>query len=313
MNRFIGLQRWSWSILVASALAFAIGGCSGDDGRDGEPGPQGPPGADGAPGPEGPTGPGASITPLESCSVCHDDGSFASAPEAHALAPIEAVSNVAFAVAGGDLQVTFDLEADGALATDYDSMQRGYRTDGLTRTDICGAPSRSDPCDPAQLTLTNNGGGNYTVTVLGGAADAGTDSRYLFRVGAGSDRETRVYFYGDFPASPFTTPVVGADACTACHGPEGIDVHGGYYAAVDGAEPCLTCHGVDTVPLPAATAYGKLASPHWRRRQARVRAGLPEVRARLPQVLTCCGFLGRKFPGQPIEKTLHCLLLRGNR
>ena len=97
------------------------------------------------------------------------------------LPPIEAVSNVSFQVVGADLQVTFDLEADGVLATNYDSMQRGYRTDGATRTNICGNASRSDPCDPAQLTLTNNGGGNYTVTVIGGAADAGTDSRYLFR------------------------------------------------------------------------------------------------------------------------------------
>ena len=256
MNRFDHFRRWAWSILVVGAMAFALGGCSGDDGKDGADGAPGPQGPEGPEGPAGPAGPGASITPLESCAVCHDDGSFASAPEAHALAPIEAVSNVGFAVVGADLQVTFDLEADGVTATDYDSVQRGYRTDGLTQTDICNAPSRNDPCDAGSIFLTNNGGGNYTLTVLGGAADAGIDSRYLFRVGAGSDRDTRVYFYGDFPASPFATPVVGADACTACHGPEGIDVHGGYYAATDGAEPCLTCHGVDDVPSLAAVSHG---------------------------------------------------------
>ncbi len=255
MNRFDHFKRWAWSILVVSAMAFALGGCSGDDGRNGADGAPGPAGPTGPTGPEGPTGPGASITPLESCSVCHDDGSFASAPDAHALGPIEAVSNIAFAVNGGDLEVTFDLEADGVLATNYDSMQRGYRTDGTTRTNICGNVTRSDPCDPAQLTLTNNGGGSYTVTVIGGAAQQAINNRYLFRVGAGSDRETRVYFYGDFPASPVATPVVGADACTACHGPEGIDVHGGYYAAVDGAEPCLVCHGVD-VPSLADVTHG---------------------------------------------------------
>jgi OmcA/MtrC family decaheme c-type cytochrome len=167
------------------------------------------------------------------------------------------VSNVTFAVNGADLDVTFDLAADGVVAMNYDSMQRGYRTDGLTRTNICGNASRSDPCDPALLTLTNNGGGNYTVKVLGGATEAATNNRYLFRVGAGDDRDTRVYFFGDFPATPaeIAPPVVSAESCAACHGPEGIDVHGGYYAAVDGAEPCLVCHGVD-VPSLGAVAHG---------------------------------------------------------
>ncbi|MDJ0794318.1 MAG: cytochrome c3 family protein [Woeseiaceae bacterium] len=250
MNRIHTFMRWAWSFLVVFTLAFAMSGCEGDDGAAGPAGPTGATGAGGPPGPAGPPGANAPVTPLESCAVCHDDDSFASAPDAHALPQIETVSGVSFAVNGADLDVTFDLEVDGVPQTNYDSMQRGYRTDGTTRTNICGNVSRSDPCDPGLLTLTNNGGGNYTVTVIGGAADAGTDSRYLFRVGAGSDRETRVYFYGDFPASPLAAAAaVSAEACTNCHGPEGIDVHGGYYAAVDGAEPCLTCHGVDVVGL----------------------------------------------------------------
>ena len=112
------------------------------------------------------------MTPLESCGVCHSDGSANSATAAHALPPIEAVSNVTFAVNVADLDVTFDLAADGVPAMNYDSMQRGYRTDGTVRTNICGNASFSDPCDPALLTLTNNGGGNYTIKVLGGAAEA---------------------------------------------------------------------------------------------------------------------------------------------
>ena len=142
-----------------------------------------------------------------------------------------------------------ELVADGVLTEGYDQVQRGYRNDGGTRTDVCNAPSRSDPCDPASMTLTDNGNGNYTIKVLGEAAAAAINNRWLFRVGAGSDRETRVYFYADTPASPFpadVSPVAhSAEACAACHGPEGIDVHGGYYAAVDGGEPCLVCHGSD--------------------------------------------------------------------
>jgi OmcA/MtrC family decaheme c-type cytochrome len=201
------------------------------------------------------------VIPLESCAVCHDDGSFASAKAVHALDPIEAVSNVAFAVNGADLDVTFDLAADEVAAMNYDSLQRGYRTDGATRTNICGNASFADPCDPAQLTLTNNGGGNYTIKVLGGATIDGVgadtlDNRYLFRVGVGSDRETRVYLWGDFSASPVEDLVISAAACNACHGPEGIDVHGGYFVADDGGEPCLTCHGVGTTPSLMTVVHG---------------------------------------------------------
>ncbi len=223
------------------AAGFALSGCEGDDGDDGRDGADGAAGLacwdlneNGVPDlpdedlngdgvvdvldcnalANPPPGGGAPLA-VESCAVCHGSGSFADAAAGHALPPIESVSNVSFAVNGADLDVTFDLEADGSAAEGYDQVQRGYRNNGGTRTDICDAPSRGDPCDPGSLFLTDNGGGNYTVTVIGGAAEAATDNRYLFRVGAGDDRETRVYFYGDFPASPFEPVVVTAEACYA--------------------------------------------------------------------------------------------------
>ncbi|NND46515.1 MAG: hypothetical protein HKN55_02510, partial [Woeseiaceae bacterium] len=211
MIKFNVLFRLCWTFLVALTLTLGLAACEGDDGAAGAAGAAGTPGADGSDGvacwdlngngtgdPDEDTngdgvfdakdcaGTSASATPLESCGVCHDEGSIADAGAAHALPPIESVSNVAFAVNGADLDVTFDVAADGVLATNYDSMQRGYRTDGLTRTDVCGAPGFGEPgfgapCDPALITLTNNGGGNYTIKVLGGAAAAATDHRYLFR------------------------------------------------------------------------------------------------------------------------------------
>jgi OmcA/MtrC family decaheme c-type cytochrome len=231
-------------------LALALGACSGDDGRDGADGVNGVNGVDGVDGVDGEDAV-VNTTPLESCGVCHSDGSFASAPAAHELPPIEDVSNITFAVNGADLDVTFDLAADGVPAMNYDQIQRGYRTDGTVRTTIVD-----------DLTLTNNGGGNYTITIAGGAAEAANDNRYLFRVAAGDDRETRVYFYGDFAASPFEALVVSAEACINCHGPEGIGIHGGYYAADDGGEPCLTCHGVDGVPSLSDVSHG-LHSSIW--------------------------------------------------
>lgn len=236
MSRFNGFLRWALSIIIVCTLAFALGGCEGSDGAAGAAGAAGAPGAPGGDGPPGPTGPSVSVTPLESCGVCHDEGSFASAPAHHALPQIESVSNVAFAVNGADMDVSFDLEVDEAPGLGYDAIQRGYRNDGTVRTSITDDLS----------TLTEIGGGSYTFTIIGGAAQAAIDNRYLFRVAAGEDRETRVYFFGDFPASPLETPQVSAAACTNCHGPEGIDVHGGYFAATDGAEPCLVCHGADS-------------------------------------------------------------------
>ncbi|MEJ2523807.1 MAG: cytochrome c3 family protein [Gammaproteobacteria bacterium] len=260
--------RWTLVMTaVAMATAFTLAGCDGDDGRDGLPGGAGDPGlacwdlnengikdfpdedtnGDGVIDVldcRGTDGTAGLTKPVEACAVCHSEGSIGDAVASHALPPIEAVSNVAFAVNGDDLDVTFDLAVDGSAADYYDQIQRGYRTDGTTRITIVDS-----------LTLTNNGGGSYTITVAGGAADAATDSRYLFRVAAGDDRETRVYFYGDFPASPFEPTAVTAEACTNCHGPEGIDIHGGYYAATDGGEPCLVCHGVDDVPILGAVAH----------------------------------------------------------
>jgi OmcA/MtrC family decaheme c-type cytochrome len=138
-------------------------------------------------------------------------------------------------VDGADLDVSFDLEVDDAPGLGYDTIQRGYRTDGAVRTTIVDDLSA----------LTAIGGGSYTFTIIGGAAQAAIDNRYLFRVAAGEERATRVYFYGDFPASPVETLEISAAACNNCHGPEGIHVHGGYFAAEEGGEPCLTCHGVE--------------------------------------------------------------------
>jgi len=209
MNRFDGLLRWGWSILVVCTLAFALGGCEGDDGTDGAMGAMGATGAtggDGADGADGPPGPGASVIPLESCGVCHDEGSFASAPAHHALDPIESVSNVEFEVSDDDLIVYFDLERDGTATAGYNTIQRGYRTDGVDRISI----------DVATLSdLTDNGDGSYSFTIPDGNLVAG-DNRYMFRVAAGDDQSLRLMSPPRCPqrAAP-TVTVRKASASTA--------------------------------------------------------------------------------------------------
>ncbi len=263
MRQFNVLFRWGWTFLLVVTLGLA--GCDGDDGAAGV---AGAPGGPGPAGPAGPPGPGASVTPLESCAVCHDAASIADAAVAHALPPIEAVSGVTLADVGGDLVVNFSLAVDGALNEDYDAVQRAYFTDSVTRIDLRDlVDGDAEPPETLEsegvATLSGGAGGDYTITVPAATfaalgTTAADDGRWLFRVAAGSDRETRVYFYADIdPLNPVVGPAaVSAESCTACHGPEGIDVHGGYYAAADGAEPCLTCHGVDTTPSLAAVAHG---------------------------------------------------------
>ena len=235
MNQFHKLFRWAWSILVVCTLAFAMGGCEGDDGAQGPAGPTGPAGTPGADGADGPPGPGAEITPLESCAVCHSEGSFASAPAAHAVDPIEVVSAVDIApiVDSDDLLVTFTIERGGVLTAGYGAIE-GFRSDGTTQTPlVLGA-------------LTDNGDGSYSLVITDGGLAAG-NNRYLFLVGIEPDVSTNVAFYHDYPASPFEVPLaVSAQSCTACHGPEGIAVHESFdwdFQAQDGGEPCLTCHG----------------------------------------------------------------------
>ena len=74
MNQIHKRFTWAWSILAVCTLAFAMGGCSGDDGA------QGPQGVQGVQGPQGDPGVDATIDPIanaiaaadvESCSTCH--------------------------------------------------------------------------------------------------------------------------------------------------------------------------------------------------------------------------------------------------
>ena len=249
MNRFDALKRWTWSVFIVFTLAFAFAGCEGDDGATGPQGPPGPPGADGQ---DGQDGADITQTALESCGVCHSDNSVASATVAHALPPIEAVSNVVFATAnaGADLTVSFDLADSGnagAPLMDYDEgpVWGVYANNG-------GGVVVSYT---SAATLANNGNGNYTITLAGAGPEAAVDTRWIFRIrDSVVDWTSDTYFHADFPNNPFAADgplVVTGAACQACHGPEGIAVHFSNFIASDGAEPCLTCHGADDSPFGA--------------------------------------------------------------
>ena len=238
MNRFDGFLRWAWSILVVFALAFALGACSGDDGKDGAdgaPGPEGPPGA------EGPPGPGASATPLESCDVCHSDGSFASAPAAHEVYDVGSFAAFAVTPSGADLVVSFSATVDGAAATAA-TFRRAYVTDGTLRTSL------TDEIEADPALFVNNGDGTYSVRIVDGVARfGGTNSRYLVILLNGLN-DLEVAAVGDYPAAIPLAGLASSEACQGCHGDSGevgrFDPtnRGGHYSAPMSVDACVVCH-----------------------------------------------------------------------
>ncbi len=223
-------------LIALLALGAGMAGCSGDDGKTGPAGPQGPPGATGATGPAGPTGAtgatggGVAVKALESCAVCHDEGSFLSATTAHALTGVVTVGDVVFAVNGADLQINYDVAIDGRAATGYTTVRSDYRLGAGTLSDL-GTPVVADL-----------GGGSYRITVPGGAANAADPSRYFFRISdAGMTQNVGVW--GDFPSAP-RTDLVSDQACNNCHGDSGIAPHTfkpyDYPSMV--ASQCVVCH-----------------------------------------------------------------------
>ena len=235
---------------IALAAFIGLAGCEGDDGKDGAPGESitGPPGEDGiacwdlnenrqADPEEDINNDGvvdtfdcqasSAVTPLESCAVCHSEGSINSAPAAHEVTGVPTVSDVIFADDGvGNLVVSYNLLIDGMAVTDFTIMESNYIfNDGIT------LPAGAE--DPVSL-----GGGDYTVTIPGGVAAADPASRFFLRV---SDGTTKAVVSGDYPA-PALTNLVSDQSCQNCHGPTGIAPHTAFgYPGMDSSE-CVVCH-----------------------------------------------------------------------
>jgi len=253
MNRFEGWRRWAWSILIVSAMAFALGGCDGKDGKDGldgAPGPAGPPG------PEGPAGPGASVTPLEGCGVCHSDGSVASAPAAHEVYDVGSFADFAVTPNGADLVVSFSVTTDGELATAA-TFRRAYFSTGTVRTSL------TDEIEANPALFVNNGDGTYSVRIVDGVARfGGANGRYLVVVLNGLN-ELEIAAVGDYPAPIPLAGLASNEACQGCHGDSGEvgrfdpENRGGHYSAPMAADACVVCHRPDdpTTPDPDEPSY----------------------------------------------------------
>ena len=219
-------------LIALLALGAGMAGCSGDDGDNGPAGPAGTPGtpgatgATGAPGATGPTGPAgvAKIEPRESCGVCHDVDSLVAVDAVHALTGQVAVSNVAFAVNGADLDVTYNVKIDGKAATGFTNVRTAY---GLAAGGVQTSFLPEPPASPLAA-VTDLGNGDYAIKILG--AGSRGNSRFLFRISDAAVTKN-ISVSGDYTADP-TQPAAYEDAvsnvsCNNCHGDQGIAPHAG--------------------------------------------------------------------------------------
>jgi OmcA/MtrC family decaheme c-type cytochrome len=179
--------------------------------------------------------------------VCHDSDSFVAVDEVHALTGQPAVSDVVFAEDGADLLVTFNLTVDGVAATNFTNLRTDYRFDGVDRLAMDSALEGTAPFAD----------GDYTIRITGGAAFAGENNRYLFRL---RDEVTQIsaVVAGDYPASPHDD-VINNQACANCHG-DNISIHYGYQigATLGGFEnlQCVVCHDAANTTYPRLIEVG---------------------------------------------------------
>lgn len=280
MNRFDLLKRWAWSILVVSAMAFAMGGCSGDDGKDGA---DGAPGPEGPVGPEGPPGPGldaiqAAIdsAQVESCETCHGDAGafhqaeydkFADDTNPNSLTMTFDNLVVLPSIAGGfDLTLDFSISRNGAPYIDPIGAPPSFESlsiyiaeyDSTTGEYYNSAGGFAFGLSAANA--ASNGNGTYTLfqnvpvdpTAFGGGAILGRladglldteDDNYAPADGR------RVLMYADYAEASWLIgdmatfeSAANVEACQACHGTP-YRKHGNLPAVVDGSPDFTYCRG----------------------------------------------------------------------
>jgi OmcA/MtrC family decaheme c-type cytochrome len=275
MNRFDGLRHWAWSILVVTALAFALGGCS--DGKDGRDGQDGADGVDGQPAPV-PDAIQARIdsAEVESCNTCHGGAGgyhqaeydkYTEADNPNTLTMTFDALNVVAAAGGGfDLTLDLSITKNGAPYIDPIGASPSFESVSIYIAEYdsgTGEFYNSAGGFAFGLSASNaasNGDGSYTLTqnvsvdptAFGGGAIMGRIADGLLDTEddnyAPSDGR-RVQMYADnagasWPIGDMATFVSAAnvESCQACHGTP-YRKHGNSPAVVAGAPDFTYCRG----------------------------------------------------------------------
>ena len=246
---------------VALAAFLGLAGCEGDDGNPGPAGPQGP---EGPVGEQGPPGEDAAAVPIETCNVCHSEGSFASASDNHELMGQGDFADFVVTDDGTDIQLDFTVTLDGEPAVGA-AYYRSYCWDGTARVQIKG---RNDPVEPG--TFFDDGTGGYTV-ILPGAVESclttNPNARFLAILQVGAE-ELEIAAVGDYPAAIPLDGLASNQSCINCHGESGEvgrfapDNRGGHYSAPMSVDACVVCHIKDNPATPdddERPSYGQIA------------------------------------------------------
>jgi OmcA/MtrC family decaheme c-type cytochrome len=197
--------------------------------------------------------------PIESCAVCHDDGSYVSATAAHELMDMAAFDDFDVIPDGGDLVVNFSVELDGTPATAA-SFYRAYTWDGTTRVTL-----NTEISGDLANRFANNGDGTYSVRIVDGVARFGAENhRYLVVLQAGVN-PVQVVAYGDYPAGIPLAGLASNQSCIDCHGPSGEvgrfapTRNNGHYSAPMSVDACVVCHIGEYPGAPGSPSYGQMA------------------------------------------------------
>ncbi|MBW2520909.1 MAG: hypothetical protein JRD88_11225, partial [Deltaproteobacteria bacterium] len=256
-------------VLLITVFSLALFGCEGDDGDDGAQGPQGPP---------GPPGEDATVTAVETCTLCHDIGGIAGVELFHPLTQADAedlpgiiptpydMTINSVLVVGGDVVVVFSMTDENGVGV---AITPGTNRLRFTFNELIPAPTIGGlPDGPDQWVryayirpsnggiLTALGGGAYTFNYNSGILGQIVDSADVFRVAGqltGSDdvneyNDTNwVFDYNFDGVSTFTSrgeepsgrDIATTAACNSCH--EALAIHGARYEY----KYCVACHNPD--------------------------------------------------------------------
>jgi len=255
---------WKLAATLACAAFLGLAGCSGDDGKDGAPGTPGTPGTPGAPGPVGPPGPPgpiASAPPIETCIVCHGEGSVYDADVAHDIDREVTYTVVTPPTAdGADLVVAFDIRVDGRPFNDFTLVQRAVIFQGID-----GVYTRNQFPNNQHSYLASVVNGRYTFRIPGGAtiggvpvnpADfVGTDARVYFRINtpSGVSPSRRASINAD-DAAYVRVDLASDQTCINCHGNFAGGLTSHHYNPFENSN-CVACHSAVNPPGGLSSVY----------------------------------------------------------
>jgi OmcA/MtrC family decaheme c-type cytochrome len=242
-------------LLVACLLAgsLALAGCSGDDGDVGLTGPAGQDGvngtngSDGLPGQDGDDGVPGTDGKDGFDGINGSDGAT-KLLNAHAVTDQVDWSNAVVSTVGDDVVITFSVTVDGEPKDNFITKSSSYRyayNAARENSPPTGAARVRNSYERFTIATTafdvvSNGSGNYTVTLPGMAAVAGTaDTSYMIRLTNGATPALTATIMAH--SADVTRDVAGNEGCIGCHG--NYVFAGGHHGAnPKGVEACVVCH-----------------------------------------------------------------------